>query len=496
MRPAPMCWISFRGCRHIRVFEGWLWDAALIYLLIRSEKASWGWDMASDEMRKKWGTIFMGEREASVEQLNAMQAPLRKEQQEKGQADDYMERVRARAADRAREILGAAYMERQKVLDEAKEDAEARRRETAGECARLQAEAEAARKLAQTELERARGELKEAEKIRNAAHGEGFQAGMDKAGVELQEFRGELGQSLAALLNAIERQRKNILADWRDQLAELVRCAVEAGTGYMLKNEHEAILRSLVFQALDLLENRGLVTLRVNPADEEQVSDLFRAARERYPELRQWIVTGDASIEAGGVVADSGSGSIELRRENFRQMVDGILCHLGLPASDNDNGAARDVRDIVEREVAHIAGLTPEPDLPPPAESQSEPEPEASEHELEEPAMPEEEHVAEAVEESPEPEAPEPVMDAAQAEPEETGIEEMASAGEENVLQALEDELFPLEEEGDGTEAGETSVTTAPPEGGEEPPRPEAAAAPEKPVEKIDPQTFVEGGFI
>lgn len=453
--------------------------------------------MASDEMRKKWGTIFMGDREASVEQLNAMQAPLRKEQQEKEQADDYMERVRSRAADRAREILGAAYTERQKVLDEAKEEAEARRRETAGECARLQAEAEAARKLAQTELERARGEMEEAEKIRSAAHGEGFQAGMDKAGVELQEFRGELGQSLAALLNAIERQRKNILADWRDQLAELVRCAVEAGTGYMLKKEHEAILRSLVFQALDLLENRGLITLRVNPGDEEQVSDLFRAARERYPELRQWIVTGDASIESGGVVADSGSGSVEMRRENFRQMVDGILCHLGLPASDNDNGAARDVRDIVEREVAHIAGLTPEPDLPPPAAA----EPEPACPVVEEPPMPEETDVAGSVAEAPEPEAvqseaPEPLVEPEQPGQEERGSEEPSSGEEENVLQALEDELFPLEDEGSEPEAEEAAAAPAGEAAIKTEAKPEEGSEPEKPVEKIDPQAFVEGGFI
>ena len=34
--------------------------------------------MASDELRKKWGTIFMGEREATVEQLDAMQEPMRR----------------------------------------------------------------------------------------------------------------------------------------------------------------------------------------------------------------------------------------------------------------------------------------------------------------------------------------------------------------------------------------------------------------------------------
>ena len=56
--------------------------------------------MAADEARKKWGTIFMGEREASVEQLDAMQEPLRRDKIRKEQTEDYMERVRKRAADR------------------------------------------------------------------------------------------------------------------------------------------------------------------------------------------------------------------------------------------------------------------------------------------------------------------------------------------------------------------------------------------------------------
>ena len=83
--------------------------------------------MASEELRKKWGTIFMGEREATVEQLDAMQEPMRREQLKREQQENYLERVRVKAAERAREILGAAYAERQKVLEEARAEAEAER---------------------------------------------------------------------------------------------------------------------------------------------------------------------------------------------------------------------------------------------------------------------------------------------------------------------------------------------------------------------------------
>ena len=159
--------------------------------------------MASEQLRKKWGTIFMGEREATVDQLDAMQEPMRREKLKQEQEADYMERVRARAAERAKEILGAAYAERLKVLDEARAEDDALKRETAAKCAAVKAEAEALRKEAQAELARAQAEREAAVRVREAAHGEGYQAGMDQAGQELREFRAELGQSLGALLRAI-----------------------------------------------------------------------------------------------------------------------------------------------------------------------------------------------------------------------------------------------------------------------------------------------------
>ena len=251
--------------------------------------------MASEELRKKWGTIFMGEREATVEQLDAMQEPMRREQLRREQQEDYLERVRAKAAERAREILGAAYAERQKVLEEARAEAEAERQKLIRQGEALKAAGTAAHEQAAAELARAEAARQEAERIREAAHGEGFQAGMEQAGAELKEFRAELGQSLAVVLRAVDAQRNAICDSWRGELVELVRTAVAAGTGWLLDKEHDAVLRSLVLEALNLLEDRATVTVRVNPEDEATVGDMFMAARERVPELKQWIVNGDAA---------------------------------------------------------------------------------------------------------------------------------------------------------------------------------------------------------
>ena len=325
--------------------------------------------MASEQLRKKWGTIFMGEREATVEQLDAMQEPLRREKLKQEQEEDYMERVRARAAERAKEILGAAYAERLRVLEEAKAEIAAQRKENQSQYAALLAEAEAQRKEAAAELARAQAEREAAVRVREAAHGEGFQTGMNQAGEELREFRAELGQSLGALLRAIAAQRTDLAATWREELAELVQEAVAAGTGHVLSEDHAKLLRTLVLRAVRLLEDRSTIVVRVNPADEAAVSDMFAAAREQAPELAQWIVNGDERMAPGGLVAESGSGSVDCRREHFREMVDSILTHLALPEREGEAAADGAIDTLVEHETARLAELAPPP------EPEPEPEP-------------------------------------------------------------------------------------------------------------------------
>ena len=316
--------------------------------------------MASDQLRKKWGTIFMGEREATPQQLDAMQEPLLRERAQHQQQEDYLARVRARAEERAREILGAAYAERQKVLEEAGTEAQARVEQFTREARALRAQAQAELAEAEAEHGKARDLREEAGFIRDNAHSEGFQAGMEQAGAELKEFRVDVGQMLGNMLRALEAQRHSLGEAWRDELAELVRVAVEAGTGWILQDEHQRILQSLVFGSLQLLEDRATVTIRVHPDDEETVSDLFRAARERVPELSQWIVNGDPSVEAGGLVAESVSGSVENLREHYREMVNGILEHLTLPPRPGEEQAATEVSATAARESERLTQIVPE----------------------------------------------------------------------------------------------------------------------------------------
>lgn len=297
----------------------------------------------------------MGSREATMEQLDAMQEPILRERAQKDQEKDYLERVRKRAQDRAREILGEAYTERQRILDEARNDADAIRKEQIGQRDAILGEAQKLKNEAEQALTEARAVRDEAFTIRENAQREGYEAGIQKADQELREFRADMGHEMAYILRSIESQVSAITRFWRNDLAELVRQSVSSATGWVLDSAHEAVVKTLVLQAINLLEEREIVSLRVNPEDESIVSDLYAAAREKAPELRQWIVQGDPSIERGGLVAESGSGSVDLRRENFRELVDGILEHLTLPQRESEKEEARELHENIEKKALSLA---------------------------------------------------------------------------------------------------------------------------------------------
>lgn len=307
--------------------------------------------MVTDELRKKWGTIFMGDREASLEQIDAMQEPIFRERNRKEQEQNYLDRVKQRATDRAKAILGEAYAERQKILEEARAEAASAHGKLLDQAKQIQLQAQEELNLANQEVAKAREIRQDAELIREQAHEDGYQAGIAQANEELKVFRGEMGQGFASILQLVDAEIGKITSSWREDLVLLVQTAITAATGWVLDTRHEAILRALVVEAVTQLEQREIITVRVNPQDEALVSDMFKAAREKAPEIKQWVVNADDTIECGGLVAESGSGSVDCRREHFRELVEGILVHLTLPEGEADIARAMQIHDAVNEQA-------------------------------------------------------------------------------------------------------------------------------------------------
>lgn len=422
------------------------------------------------DLRKKWGTIFMGDREASMAQLEAMQEPIRREQERQQSQEDYMERVKARAVERARQILGEAYAERQRVLEEARRDAQANYQRIISEAESIRQSTRDGYETMQLERGKTSRELAEAERIRAAAHDEGYKAGMDQVAGDLQQIRFELAQYVGWMMQAVQLQTHDICRQWRESLVELTKAAVSAGTGYVLSSQHEDVLRTLLLTAVRQLEDRATITVRVHPEDEEAVTDMFAAARERVPELQQWIVNTDDTMEPGGFVAESCSGSVDCRREHFRELVENILVHLGLPTTDEDRANDEKEAQLLDMLLERARQLGPEPvkpaepapadDIPAEAGAAGDAAPEDAAPTTEEALPADADATAAAPEEEALPPAPEETADALPVPAEE---DDMALLPDDDEIDSL-----PADFDDDPMPAADGKAAPAPTAGGEE----------------------------
>ncbi len=325
--------------------------------------------MQADGKNKKIGKIFMGpasNNEATVESLDAMQAASRKEQLQQRSLASFEATVRTRAIEKARLILGEAYGEREKILAEAREEAKSIINESRAELHR----AEDVRAEAQRLSDSAKDIENEAVKKFETAHEQGFDAGIEASKEELQAFRAAMGDSIAAVLSGVNGQCMSIFDGWRQELAETVKACVEKATGYVLNADRRNILNALLVESVTYLDQKRSLTIRVNPQDEEAVSDIISAGRERFAGVENWNVRVDERVEPGGFALESEYGAVDNRMEVRRAAVENIINNLTIPKSQLDEEAMSVVADAFNSSVETIMPLAYPEGIPQAAEAE------------------------------------------------------------------------------------------------------------------------------
>lgn len=294
------------------------------------------------EDQERWGTIFMGpssDRESSIDKVaNQEQCDIWNKQTEA----EYMARVRARAALRVESMLDKARTNSVVIRKTAQEWANKVREQWEN----LQGEA-------RRELENAQIIRAEAERQRDNAYAEGYQMGVEQAMLELEEHRAQLDTVTASVLLAIQGQCGSFYERWRDELAGLLREAVETSVGWVLSEERAAVLESLMISAVQALETRQRIIVRANPDDVPALGEVFDSVKQRFPDLQSWEVQADPALLPGGLIVESASGKVDNRAETRREMVEQILQHVALPHSEADDEALARVDAVAEASGMH-----------------------------------------------------------------------------------------------------------------------------------------------
>ena len=231
----------------------------------------------NDNKSKAWGTVYMG---GSAFSLDSVEGGKQRNWTEADEAA-YLERVKQKAVEMAA-----------KLVDDARH---------------------------------------EAEHIREEARAEGYSAGMEQAGQEIEEFRDAVSGSVSAVLSAIEGQCSAIFANWREDLVTLLRLAAEKSVGMPLVDDKARLLEEVYVQSVAALENRRSLVIRVNPEDEPAIADIVTMTQARFADLKAWSVKGDPSVQPGGLIVESDDSLADNRVEKRIALVNEMLKNLSLP---------------------------------------------------------------------------------------------------------------------------------------------------------------------
>lgn len=171
--------------------------------------------------------------------------------------------------------------------------------------------------------------LAEAEGIRAAARAEGFAAGQQEAGALVQAEKAKVGAFLDTLQTALMAEKERVYAEHKQCLFQILRLAFEKTLGVMLDEQREQVLINLFEEAVSQLQANTCITVHVCQADFDLATTLAGQSRERRADLPEVRIRASESLAPGGVRVESGDGlvdnSVAARFEQVRVILDGYM---------------------------------------------------------------------------------------------------------------------------------------------------------------------------
>ena len=228
------------------------------------------------------------------------------------------ERLLLEAQEQAEQLLAAARREAGELTDEAKSTLES---------ARLQAEALKA--AAEADVDRIRDEAEA------AGHVAGYDAGRAEGLARVEELTAEKVAHVTRLAISAAVDRRELL---HNAEAEVVRLATRIARKVVQRElmTDPTIVHRLAEAALRHVAADGLVRLRVNPDDYEELGAYWARAHGAVENDRTYEVVADPAIGRGGVVIETRAGTIDAQLET---QLDEIAQALGV---EEERGAHPD----------------------------------------------------------------------------------------------------------------------------------------------------------
>ena len=151
----------------------------------------------------------------------------------------------------------------------------------------------------------------EAEALRATAQHEGYEEGLAQAQADVDAHTKAMTAEVENMLVQLGACGATIFEERRQDVMALIKLAVQKTLAVEMSEQRTASLEALMREALERIESKRQLTIRCAPDDEQDLKAFIGSIQEGNPSLKYWTIKPDPSLTQGGMVVEADEGKVD-----------------------------------------------------------------------------------------------------------------------------------------------------------------------------------------
>jgi flagellar assembly protein FliH len=171
---------------------------------------------------------------------------------------------------------------------------------------------------------------KEAAMLKEKAYEQALNEYRQNLNVDIEKEKEKLKSRFEKIVQELDREKEGIFQAYRTDILKLINLAVQKAVTVCLNENYEQILANLLEEALELLDLKRDLVIKVNAQDEELMRMLILSASQRYPALENWQLKVIKDKTEKGLSIDNSEGRVDNTLNSRWKAVQEVLDQLAM----------------------------------------------------------------------------------------------------------------------------------------------------------------------
>ena len=151
----------------------------------------------------------------------------------------------------------------------------------------------------------------EAEALLATSRHKGYEEGLAQAQADLDQHTQAMSAEVENLLAQLGAQGSVIFDNRKQDIISLIRLAVEKTLKVEMDEKRTESLEALMMESLERIESQRQLAIKCAPEDALDLEAFLQNIQDRNPALKYWTVKGDPTLESGGVIVEAAEGKVD-----------------------------------------------------------------------------------------------------------------------------------------------------------------------------------------